>query len=280
MKRLFLFGSALLLSACGSGDSRDGIHAEVSALHHTHDAAMTTAHTANYAPKHSTSNYKTFRREDGMRIDLQRGLLGISPVALEPCGIHAAALVRKIADALLPAAHAHGGETHDTGDFIDVLEPDLNTIVDLGSLPAEPGEYCGLVVELLPAPAGTQIGTDDGPLDIGGQSIVVSPCYYPNTVGVPELPAERTADNAPLFAHECIDAAYGGPALRTTLAFETPVTLNGEHRHLEVTVGVIYDRWFEGIAMDRLASDTAEQGRFAQQVLASLHVHAVGDHAD
>lgn len=271
MKRTLLLGAALALSACGSGDSRDGIEAEVIAVHHTHDADTTA--------KHSTSNYKTFRREDGMRIDLQRGLLSLSPVALEPCGVDLAALGRRALDAVLPAAaYAHGGETH-AGGIVDVVEPDLLTVVDLGALPALPGDYCGLVVELLPAPAGAQIETHDGALDIGGRSAIVAPCYYPNTVGVAELPAERTDDNAALFEHQCIHAAYAGVALRRTLSFAEPLHLDGAHRHLELTLAAVYDRWFESVAMNRLATDSEEQARFAQQVLDTLQIHEAGTHA-
>lgn len=273
MKRTLLLGAALALSACGSGDTRDGIEADVVAVHHVHDV------DADASAKHSTSHYKTFRREDGMRIDLQRGLLGISPVALEPCTADMAALGAAVADLLLPAAHAHGGETH-AGGIVDVVEPDLLTVVDLGALPAEPGDYCGVVVELLPAPAGAQIETHDGALDIAGQSVIVAPCYYPNTVGVAELPAERTDDNAALFEHQCIQAAYAGAALRKTLTFGTPVRLDGEHRHLEVTLGIVYDRWFEGVAMDGLASDAVEQARLAQQVMDALQIHEAEAHAD
>lgn len=271
MKRTLLLGAALALSACGSGDSRDGIEAEVLAVHHTHAADATA--------KHSTSHYKTFRREDGMRIDLQRGLLSISPVALEPCAADVAALGNALVDFLLPAAHAHGGKVH-AGGLVDVIEPDLSTVVDLGALPAQPGDYCGLVVELLPAPAGTQIENHEAALDIGGQSVSVAPCYYPNTVGVAELPAERTDDNAALFEHQCIQAAYAGAPLRRTKAFGEPIRLDGTHRHLEVTLAAVYDRWFEDIAMERLADDAEEQARFAQQVLETLVIHAAESHAD
>lgn len=271
MKRTFLVASALLLGACGSGDTTDGIEVGVAATHHTHDAALTA--------KHSTPHYKSFRRADGMRIDLQRGLLSLSPVALEPCGVDVAALARKALDAVVPAAQAHGGATH-AGGIVDVIAPDLSTVVDLGALPAQPGDYCGLVVELLPAPRGTQIGTHDGVLDLSGQSVVVAPCYYPNTVGVAELPQERSDDNAALFEHDCIDAAYAGPALRSTLAFDRPVHLDGAHRQLAVTLGVVYDRWFEGVAMDRLADDADEQARLAQQVLGALRIAALAAHAD
>jgi hypothetical protein len=262
---------ALALAACGSGSTSDGIEAQIGAVAHRHDGGA--AHSAS--AKHSTSNYKTFRREDGMRIDLQRGLLSPSAVALEPCGPSIARLGRQLLDFVLPAAQAHGGHVGEAAGVVDVVgAPDL-TRFELGMLSAAPGDYCGLVVELLPVPIETEDHGVHSKSTEPDRALFVSPCYYPNTVGVAELPQQLDETNAALFAHSCIEAGYSGPVLRKTLAFTQSVRLDGSSRSFEVMVGTTYDRWFEGIAMDRLADDPDEQARLMQQVLQTLQLHGM-----
>lgn len=253
---LTVAASALMLQACSDGTSEPGIEAHIKA-------------EPMSAGAHADGPTISFRRSDGMRIDLQLGLVNLVPVELAPCA-NTAARLKTLTDALNPigTATAHGDSGGEApAGAIDAAAA-AGTEFDLGSLLARPGTYCGLVVELQP---GTDSGHDakhGGTLDtsLDGVAVNVAPCYYPGTVGLSDQ------DAAAVTAHACIQAKAAPLAKTVTLPFAAPVTLDGRHRMLTLSVAARYEEWFDGIDMTRLATDSTEQDRLAGNIAAALHV--------
>jgi len=260
--RLALIASIIIplgLSACSSGSSEEGIEANikavpVSAAHH-HDE--TTA-------KSGDAETVSFRRGDGMKIELQLGLINVVPVALQSCEATVADLGRSLARSLNPVAPvlAHGSEGGEAPEgAVSVIGSDGT---GLGSLKVSPGRYCGLIVEL--QPGGPTTAKHGGTLDTSmvGAAVNVAPCYYESTVGLSDAEAEAVG------AHHCVQAKYSGASRRLSLPFTTPVMLDQANRELELTVAVRYEEWFDNIDFATLATDTAQQAKLADNVAASL----------
>lgn len=244
--------SLAFLAAC-NGSRDEGIHAAVT--------AQAVGNTASQLPE-----AKSFRRNDGVRIDLELGLLNLAPVELLPCGSSVALQLRGVFAAFNPlsSAHAHGGAEGAAAGVIDVIEPDRTTF-DLGEVAAAPGDYCGIVVELQPgqpAKHGDALDTS-----MTGASVNVAPCYYAGTANLSDADAAAATD------HACIQAKYSGAVRTVTLRFANPVTLDAAHRHVDVSVAARYDEWFDNLDLNKLATDAAEQAKLADNVAASLYAY-------
>lgn len=242
-----------VLAGCSSGSEQEGVTVTLSAV------AKGTAEPHLDDPagaKQGGSEIKTFRRGDGMRIDLDAGLLSLVPVALQRCDGSSASLGDRL-DALSPlaAAWAHGGGGETPAGAINVVKED-GTVFDLGSLLPAPGEYCGVQVERVP-------GVDE---TFGGYSVVVGPCYYPGTVGLGDVEADAVED------HSCVEVQAGTEVRSFTLPFTWPVTLDAANRELSLTVVVRYEEWFDGIDMVTLVSDPAQQQRLLDNIAETMHV--------
>ncbi|WP_428309781.1 MbnP family copper-binding protein [Hydrocarboniphaga sp.] len=254
-----------LLTACCSGSSDEGIEASITATPlgaatHHHDETASRIRV----PAHSgESEYVSFRRSDGVKIDLQLGLLNLVPIELQSCGTTVGLLMQRFARELSPiaSAYAHGGDGGDAPEgAISVVEGETT---DLGALTARPGRYCGIVVELQP---GQATPASDSGLDtsLEGAAINVAPCYYATAAGLSDEAA------AAVTTHSCIQAKYSGDKRRVTLPFTTPVTLDAASRELAISIAVRYEEWFENVDFTKLATDAAEQARLADNVAGSL----------
>lgn len=268
IKHLVVAATALALSACGgSGSTRDGIDVDVIGI--AQGAAPGESKSA--AAESRRAEIKTFRRGDGLRIDLQLGLLNLVPVELQPCSALTRLFERLAPLNPLASAYAHGG--HAGGEApegaLDVMEAD-GTAFDLGRLPAGPGRYCGIVVELQPG-AGTP-PKHGGDLDtgMGGTLVNVAPCYFPGTESLSDEEAAAAS------SHHCIQAKVMTAARSVTLPFAEPVTLDAGNRSLGVTVVSHYEAWFEGIDFDLLATDAAQQALLLDNAAAALEALTEG----
>lgn len=245
-------GLAALLAACGGGSSEPGIEVSLRAL-------------AQDAPTAAPGTATVFRRADGMKIELELGLLNLVPVELQRCQtLSAAALLRALDP--LPRAHAHGGHSGEPpAGAVNVTADGGES--DLGSLSAEPGTYCGVVVELQP---GTGVAAKHGAAldtDMTGSLLNVAPCYYDGSQNLSDAQALA------FTSHRCIQAKVKTAARRVTLPFAAPVTLDAQSRNLALTVVTRHQEWFDGIDFTTLASSSAEQAKLLDNVLASLHAH-------
>lgn len=278
-KALVMAGLSLALSGCGSeGLIVEGITAQVAAVHY--QAREQAALTA----KHSEAPTKTLHRSDGMRIDLQGGLLALRAIGLQSCHGSALALGGRMLDWLIPAAHAHGAAGDGLLSILDVVEPADGETTGLGEIPVAPGDYCGIELELasltaLPPEQGDHHAADEDSGEVSarqalvGHAVLVRPCYYPYTAGEPATPLP--ADSGDLLnVHECVEARHAGPARRFVVNFVDAVSV-AHQRALSLDMGVAYDRWFDDIAMDQLASDPREMDRLLDNVVAAISVRGV-----
>lgn len=214
------------------------------------------------AAKHGGPTHKTFRRSDGMRIDLEQGLLALSVVRLEPCGTAARRLER-----WLPwgTAHAHAG--HDHGEppegVLDVVGQADGQTLSLGTLAAAPGDYCAVRVRVAPAVVRSAKHGEALDTDMNGKSLRVAPCHYPQSVGLPAL-----FDRLPQ-PHRCQALALS-LAGEISLLLEQSLRLDAAQRSVNLRLAVHYDQWFDDLDMDRLGADAAEQQRLLRNVLGSL----------
>lgn len=258
--------AAALLSACGSeGSSREGIEITVKALaqgapHHHHDAED----PADAASKAEHGEIKSFRRSDGVRIDLQLGLINLAPVELQACP----SLARLI-DRLNPigSAYAHSGDGGAVPEGpVNLIEED-GTAFGLGEFKAGPGTYCGIVLEIQSG-AATAAPKHGGELDtdMTDTLVNVSPCVYAGTEGLSD------ADAAAATSHHCFQTKLKGEERRISLPFSAPVILDRDHLTLDLTLVVRYEEWFENLDLTLFETDPAEQDKLLDNVAASLHV--------
>lgn len=239
-------GAVLLaLAACSDdGSVETGIEATL--------AAMPVASRVNPA---SQAGLKRFRRNDGMVIELQLGLVNLVPVSLERCPDELAAAgrwLRQLSPLGQAVAHAgHSGEAPEGA--LDALAVDASTI-ELGSLTASAGTYCGLRIELQPGTAATKSGDEphDGELMTGldGVGLNVSPCYYPSTVGLSDAEALAVSE------HACVQATTVTEPVAVSLPFSAPLTLDADRRSVALTVVSRYEEWFDGIDLSVLESSS------------------------
>ncbi len=252
---------ALMMGACSKDGSREeGIEVGVKAL------ALSSSAATDAAKNDAES--VTFRRADGMKVDLLLGMINLVPVELQLCETSVALMLKRLMAPLNPigAAYAHGG-SHGEGPegAVSVLASEPT---DLGTLTAVPGRYCGIVVELQPGAAG--VAKHGAPLDetMTGVGVNVAPCYYPSTVGMSDDEAAAVHD------HHCIQVRTLAEPLRVTVPLAEPVTLDAVNTELQIIVATWYETWFEGIDFDLLKTDAGQQALLADNVAASLQVLA------
>jgi hypothetical protein len=257
IRHLSLAIAATSLAAC-SGSSREGIEAHVSAV------AESSVAAAKVRTKEGHT-IKSFRRADGLRIDLQLGLFNLAPIALEPCDGNVARWLERLNP--IGTAVAHGAGEELPASLVDVMDEE-GTVFELGAVAAEPGTYCGLVVEIQPGEAVE--AKHGGALDesMAGALVNVAPCYYPGTEGLSDEAA------AAATAHHCVQAKVLGEERALTLPLATPVTLDADRRNVALTVAARYETWFDDLDMDLLATDAAQQVKLGDNVAAAMHVIA------
>jgi hypothetical protein len=259
--------AALLLSLLGGCDSTgsrsDGIEVAIKAMPigaaHDHDDGH---HAKQATAKHSSNNFVTFRRGDGMKIDLQLGLVNLVPVGLQRCDSLATRLRRGLAPlSPLASAYAHAGHDGEAPEGAISVVGSHET--GLGTLITGPGRYCGLVVELRPGTAAAKHG---GGLDttLDGAAVNVAPCYYPTTAGLSD------EDAAAVTAHACIQTKAQREMRRLTLPFARAVPLDAANMDLNITVATHYEAWFEDVDFAALPQDETQQALLADNVAASL----------
>jgi hypothetical protein len=254
-----------VLAACDSTGSRtDGIEVAIKAtpIGAAHNHKDDAQHGKTTGTTHSNDSYVTFRRGDGMKIDLQLGLVNLVPVELQHCDSLVAWLRRSLGPFNpLSSAYAHAGHVGEAPEGAISIVGSHET--GLGTLTAGPGRYCGIVLELRPGAAAAKHG---GGLDttLDGVAVNVAPCYYPTTAGLSD------ADAAAVTAHSCIQAKAQRSTRRISLPFPAPAVLDAANTDLSVTVAVHYEEWFEDVDFDLLASDATQQSRLADNVVASL----------
>ncbi len=259
MNKTFLAVTAvcagLMLGACSDGSSDEGIRIEVQAV----------ARSSAVAAKNETESV-TFRRADGMKVELLLGRINLVPVELQLCETSVAPMLKRLMAPLNPiaAAYAHGDDHGEEAEGpVDAL---TGLVTDLGTLSAEPGRYCGIVVELQPGVA--KVAKHGAELDetMTGVGVNVAPCYYPSTVGMSDEEAAAVHD------HHCIQVRTLDRPLRVTLPLAEPVTFDSANRELQVTIATWYETWFEGVDFDLLKTDTEQQTLLAENVAASLQL--------
>ncbi|MGH6960537.1 MAG: hypothetical protein ACREE7_08650, partial [Dongiaceae bacterium] len=227
-----------------TGDSDDGIEAGVAAINQKSTASKAMPAAGAEASgevvakhDHGDTTIQTFTRDDGRRIDLQKGFVNLFPVELVRCE-----LAFNLWEALLPAAWAHGGAGSTDVSIIDVSQAD-GTGFALGELSATPGRYCGLRVALVPVASATAAPDE---VDMSGSSLYVAPCYF--------------YDDADPTKHYCFTLSVAGGSDELLLDFASPLELDADHRHAELTVAVTYDGWFNGLDLEGYpAAGTAEE---------------------
>lgn len=282
----FLAACALTLAACDSTGSRfDGIIANVNAV-----PVGTTAHahgpakSARVDAKHGGDSFVTFYRADGLKIDLQQGLISLAPTELTRCPTLSTALTHWL-DQISPlaSAQAHAGHDELTPEAAINIVTDHNT--DLGTLRSHPGDYCGINIMLraLPdtahdddaEPHSARASAKHGGIDHGSggdpgtPTVRLSPCYYPSTIGM------STEEAASVTEHHCIDVDVELPVhdiRRTFTPFpEGAVILDADNTDLAVTLGVYYEDWFNDVDFEQLAAQNpSARAQLASNIVDSI----------
>ncbi len=259
---LVAFALCLGLAGCnGDGSSKPGIRVMTQTTYLTSDTPSGDP-DGTTDPAQEPSAIKPLYRDDNMYIQLQLGLVNLQVTDLVKCESVIARAAGRTLDFLFPAAHAHTAHIPSgPAGVIDVLKPDL-LVWDLGVQGAQAGQYCGLELRIAPLRSAAE-----AEVEMAGQSLLVSPCYYPDTAGTPRSPLDSQA------SHSCIEVAYQGEASATVL-FAQPLVLNSEHRGAHLMLATAYDRWFDGLDMTLLADDLEQQEKLADNILASFYLYA------
>ncbi len=215
--------------------------------------------------KHSSS-YITFRNAEGVRIDLQLGLVNLVPVEVKAC-TSVASVLKSVGQGLIGAAWAHAGE-HEEDEATDVLDALTDSAKYIGALPLEVGRYCAVVLALDPLAAGVSKHADSG-LELSGHSVNVYPCYFHNTA---QLSDEEYAAGGYDTSHSCVQFQVGHESSTLELEFDAPITVSAERHHLTVELAAHFETWFDGIVMDDVSSVESEQAKLLANIRNSIHV--------
>lgn len=260
------------LAACGgtTGTVDEGVSATLKVATLTRPDAPHTASTHKHGDTGTGAPLVRFRRNDGMLIELERGLLNLQPVELVGCNTAAAWLSRFAPMGVAQAHAAHGaGEAPD--GVLDVAANDADGF-SLGSVVATPGTYCGLKLRYEPM---TSAKHSDGGGSLS-KGITLSPCYYPQTRELDDAAvAAVTADDP----HRCAEIAMLEAAREFTLALPAPVTLDANNRTLDLTLAVRYEEWFDDVDLDQAANNQAQQARLIANIERSLSLLPAGQQA-
>ena len=239
-----LIFAAMIGGGCGgagSGSSESGIEASFSMMN------VKSIRNEDTPPAHDG---QTFYTEEGRRIDLENGFISVSVSGLTGCSLTMSDVPGVVGRFFVSSASAHGNAVEAPAGVIDVSETD-GTSFDLGILPAVPGNYCGVELELVHLPHNAP-GGDHGAL------VYLAPCYFPQL-------GETN--------HSCYQIPVVAAAPAVQLAFPVPMTLNGGNRQVEITVRVEYDTWFDGVDVPALAQGDAQAGqRLLDNIVASFQL--------
>jgi uncharacterized repeat protein (TIGR04052 family) len=250
-----------VLAACGGSGSREaGYEARID--------AMTVGAKAAHATVDGglAHELKSFRRADGLRIELQLGLINLAPVELVACD-SASAKLETLLTQLSPLGTAYAHSDHigtPPAGPVDAADADGERF-DLGAIVAEPGTYCGLTVELTPE-SGSIAKHGDLDENLNGYALNVAACYYPATVGLSDTDAGAVTD------HQCVQTRAGTHYRHFTLPFAEPLTIDAQQRSVDLTVVSRYEEWFDGIDMSLIEGDAIQQARLMDNIVASVHM--------
>lgn len=258
-----LFGGllGLALAACdsSSGSIHEGAEARFAVT------AVGAAHAGDEHSKHSSS-YITFRTLDGVRIDLQLGLVNLVPVEVKAC-TSVASMLKGLGQRLVSSAWAHAG-SHDEAEPTDVLDALSGHEKYIGALPLEVGDYCGVVLALEPVLASASKHADSG-LELSGHAVNVYPCYFHNTA---QLSDEEYAAGGYDTAHSCVQFQAGHASSTLELDFAEPVSISAERHHLNIELAAHFETWFDGVVMDDVPTVEAEQAKMLANIRNSIHI--------
>lgn len=255
----------LLLSVClvavtsgcggsGSGSSEPGIEA---------DFSMSNVRSARNQGAPPAEAGQTFYTAEGKRIDLENGFFSVSVVGLTGCSSAMTDFIRALGGFLVASASAHGNAAEAPEGVVDVSEADGSRFA-LGLLPATPGTYCGVELELLPLPPEARGG------DVGAL-VYLAPCYYPDSGTIPDVPGAPTQPDE--VNHSCYQIPVQAAAPAVRLAFARPLTLDSANRNALITITVEYDTWFDGVDVPALSGGNAQASqKLLDNLAASLRV--------
>ncbi len=191
---------------------------------------------------------------------------------------------------LLGVADAHegggpepvGGRALDKPNVIDLLAQD-NTTLALGDAAIQPGRYCGARVSLVRL-AGDAYGkpafvADEGDPpapghpDMAGKAFAIKADYC-SQHGVPT----EVLPNGPCVELSTVDVDDGGTIIPAFLerSFDHPLVLTSANREGHVRLGIAYGDWVHDVDITKLGSDAAERQKLLDNILESIHLHAVG----
>jgi len=236
-KLFCVLGLVGLLTACGGGSggsTTTGITANFNATHY--QTAATGERLA------LSGNSRTFTNSEGVQITLTQAYLTIWSVRLdsECSDISFSAWLEAFGNVLLPTAQAHTDTTPTqlgVPNVLSLLNPDLAEI-PLGNVTPPPDQYCGLTVELLKA--------DDDAVGLPEEIDMVNRLLY--LEGSYLSPGSNTA--VPFI----LDT--GKAAVPRKVLLSAPLSLSADNRTANLTLGIEYDRWFNGIDFNDLQSET------------------------
>ncbi|EDN70721.1 secreted protein [Beggiatoa sp. PS] len=245
---------SLMLSSCNSGgggssSTEEGITVTLAATHQqTPDATLQIP----VVP----AGTRTFQNSEGLPITLTKAYLVIWSAKLESdCTTTLfTQFWPSVFNWLVPTATAHTETTPNqlgVPNVIDLLAADL-TEIELGTIQPSPGDYCGLTVELLKADDDTQrLPTD---INMVNRMLYLEGEYISFGSDQP-IAFKVDIAKAPLPRH---------------LALFNPLTLSSEHRTARLVVSIHYDRWFDGLDLSALETET-QQDLLLQNLVSSLH---------
>ena len=266
LRTLFLGLIGLSLGACDStsGSIHEGAQARFSV---TAVGANSDEHSSAESDQHSkhSSSYVTFRNAEGVRIDLQVGQVNLVPVELKPC-VTLASWFESIGQGLIGSAWAHSG-AHEDDEPTAVLDALSDEAKFIGSLALEVGDYCGIMLAVEPISAAS--GASDNGSELTGHAVDVYPCYFHNTA---HLSDEEYAAGGYDTSHSCVQFQAGSALSTLELDFSQAVTISAERHHLDIGLAAHVDTWFDGVAMDDVASDAGEQAKMLSNIRNSIYI--------
>lgn len=231
------FAMACLSVGCGSGgssSSQAGIEVSV-------NTRLSQTAGADSAESVADAGEKRFVTTEGTEIVLSKAYLVLWSVELETnCATNQFVdILQTLGGFFISSAEAHSDEAPNL-----FSEPHVINILGneqthpLGKMNPSANTYCGVSVEMFNA--------DDDANDLPSDVDMINKSLY--LEGTYQLAGSDTAQSFQVST---------GKSLQTAKRLFSPaLLLNSENLSSELTVKIIYDRWFDGVDISRITEDT------------------------
>jgi hypothetical protein len=243
---LVLFTCAALPASAGCGSTEGGTRLYVGIEHHF--AGSSPVLHAEDAPRQFTTDL-------GHEVTLEQGYVTLSAVELFACEDGHASFWQELRRSLtlIPEAHAHSEPSSDLELTVPVVDDLLRADGEahvFGQLSPPAGEYCRVQLTF-------------GAADSDAEELPATPDMVGVTLHLSGTVLSGVAAPQP-FTYRSSGGLIRSMDLVDASGASAPLVLDGGHPEADLVVGLVYDTWLDGLALDSatassIAADALDQ---------------------